>query len=174
MTKRVFLLIITFAGLALAANCYANYSIKLKNGTVFVTDKYRIENKFIKFSYLNGKISIARERIKAITTSDAPVVRELDQTQSPINEVTQFKSALKQNNKEMLIQREKFRLAKKHSRETAKNKAWKRLSNLKQERKALQEEILEAYSGVLPDWWYEILNEKQFHVITENNNTSGY
>ena len=164
MTKRVFLLMITFAGLALAANCYANYSIELKNGTIFVTDKYRIENKFVKFSYLNGKISIARARVKAITNSDAPVARELDQTQSPTNELTRFKSALKQNHKEMLIQREKFRLAKRNHRESAKDRAWKRLSDLKQERKALREEILKAYSDVLPDWWHEILNEKQFHV----------
>lgn len=169
--------------LIIASDCPAAYDIELKNGTVFVTDAYRIENGFIKFSYLNGRISIARDRIRSIKTSDAPMeegARDMGEpspaksagtkidndtdTKESMDEAAPYKTALEKNQKSMLIQRENFRLAKKNKLKAVKDRAWDQLSHLKKERRRLRREVLELYNGTLPQWWHRILNKQQFFV----------
>ena len=173
-----------FTSLVIASNCLAAYDIELKNGTVFVTDAYRIENGLVKFSYLNGSISIAKNRIASIKTSDAPMEEdaravtvptpadsastEIDNasTKGSLNEAAHYKTALKQNQKEMLVQRENFRLAKENNLQSPKDRAWDRLTHLKNERRRIRREVLGLYNGTLPQWWHTILEKQQFFVTS--------
>jgi len=151
---------------ATAIESPAAHDIQLKNGHVFTTDQYRLEPGIVRFSYLNGRIGITRQSLEAIKDSDALPAEETDspRAKAPTDEAAPYQAALRQNQREMRIQRENFRLAKKYNLETAKDKAWRRLTDLKMERQRMREEILAIHNGTLPKWWDEILNKKQFFI----------
>ena len=157
-----------FATLMITADCQASYAIETKNGTIFVTDQYWRDNGRIHFSYLNGKISLDREEIETIKKSDAPVASGKPKTSVSGEKAAQYKAALKQNQTELMIQREIFRLAKGHKQKPAKDTAWSRLSDLKAEREKLRARVLDLYGGTLPEWWHNILENKQFFTIKDD------
>ena len=71
MTKTIYTILIAML-LSIPSVCFSSFLIELDNGNEYVTDQYWESDSNIQFNYHGGIVSLSRNTIAAMSTSDKP------------------------------------------------------------------------------------------------------
>jgi len=180
--KRLIYLIPVFFIFLLSSTSFAEYVIKLKNGSSILTQKFWEERGEIRYYYADGIAGIPKENvISFVTLKEAPSEKvslakerasEMKEVQAVLNKVSEKSvEELRQEAKKEEIDieyykkkralyvakfeeaYEKYLRATSERDEVAKIEAWKDFNHFGGHVIALEQDLKKKNHGVIPEWW---------------------
>jgi len=180
--KKLIYLIPVFFTFLLSSTSFAEYIIKLKNGSSILTQKFWEERGEVKFYYANGVVGIPKKNVLSfVTLKEAPSERislarerapEMQEDQAVPTKVSEKSiEGLRQEAKKEEIDieyykkkkalyaekfeeaYEKYLKASSKRDEVAKREAWKDFNHFGGRVIALEQELKKKNYGVIPEWW---------------------